>query len=294
VYCWVQEAPPSGLPHKPAGAVIVPLPFTVSASWTCWVLVAVNVAPTAFAAVIETVQNWLVPEQAPDQPVKVWPLSGVAASVTLVPEGSFCEQVPVFEWQLIPPPVTVPLPVVVTCRGKVVVDPPEKVAVTVLFVSIVTTHVVAVPEQEPPQPPNVAPLEGVSVSVTCVPLANCGVHPEPPADVQFIPDGEEVIVPFPLTEPVSVKVVVELPVKAAWMFTGVVLIVNEQKTPVGVVGQPLQPLNVAPLPGEAVRLTGSPFAKFRVQFAPPADVQLIPPVPKTVPFPVTVMVTGRT
>jgi hypothetical protein len=43
-----------------------------------------------------------------------------------------------------------------------------KFAVTVMAVDIVTWHVVAVPEQAPPQPTKVEPLLAVSVSVTTV------------------------------------------------------------------------------------------------------------------------------
>jgi len=60
--------------------------FAAKASWT---VVqpngGTNVAVTAVAAVIDTVQVVLVPEQAPDQPANTDPLAAAAVSVTLVP-----------------------------------------------------------------------------------------------------------------------------------------------------------------------------------------------------------------
>jgi len=69
---------------------------------------ALKVAVTDLAVVIETVQV-PIPEQAPDQPAKVWPEVGVAVSVTDVPKVNDVEQV---EPQLIPDGllVTVPVP----------------------------------------------------------------------------------------------------------------------------------------------------------------------------------------
>jgi hypothetical protein len=67
--------------------------------------------------------------------------------------------------QLIPGPVTRPLPVTVT-DSVAVVGAVVKVAVTDFEVFMTTVQVVAVPVQEPPQPVNVAPALGVAVSVT--------------------------------------------------------------------------------------------------------------------------------
>jgi len=77
-------------------------------------LLALNVAVTLFAALIVTEQV-PVPVHAPLQPEKVWPLAGVAVSVTLVPEVKLAEQVAP---QLMPAGklVTVPLPATVTLR----------------------------------------------------------------------------------------------------------------------------------------------------------------------------------
>jgi hypothetical protein len=69
----------------------------------------VKVAPTDLAAVIATMQV-PVPEHAPDQPEKVFPLLAEAVRVTDVPELKLAEHV---EPQLIMPSllVTVPAPV---------------------------------------------------------------------------------------------------------------------------------------------------------------------------------------
>ena len=69
----------------------------------------VKVAPTDLAAVIATMQV-PVPEHAPDQPEKVFPLLAAAVRVTDVPELKLAEHV---EPQLIKPSllVTVPAPV---------------------------------------------------------------------------------------------------------------------------------------------------------------------------------------
>ncbi len=56
-------------------------------------VLAVNVAVTEFAAVIGTSHVAAVPVQAPDQPVKVESLAGVAVSVTSVPAAKEYEQV---------------------------------------------------------------------------------------------------------------------------------------------------------------------------------------------------------
>ena len=52
-----------------------------------------------------------VPEHAPPQPLKVWPVAGVAVSLTLVPEAYEALQVLP---QSIPLPLTVPLPLLET------------------------------------------------------------------------------------------------------------------------------------------------------------------------------------
>jgi hypothetical protein len=73
--------------------------------------VVVNAAVTLLAVLMVRVQIVAVPEHAPLQPEKVEPDAGDAVSVTLVPEAYDSEQpVP----QLMPVPVTVPEPLLVT------------------------------------------------------------------------------------------------------------------------------------------------------------------------------------
>ena len=73
----------------PSVDVTVPLPvpavaLTVSVKLCCWLKVDV----TDVAALIDTVQVVLVPEQPPPlQPPKVDPLAGTAVSVTTVPRS---------------------------------------------------------------------------------------------------------------------------------------------------------------------------------------------------------------
>src|ERR1017187_579072 len=97
----------------PAGELFtVPLPLTVTVS-VCAGSDA-NVAVTLWALFIVTVQA-PVPEQAPDQPVNLYPRAAAGVSVTLVPEVNAAEQVPgqeMPEGEL----VTVPLPLTVTVR----------------------------------------------------------------------------------------------------------------------------------------------------------------------------------
>ena len=74
----------------------------------------VKVAPTDFAAFIETTQVAEAPVQAPLQPVKVEPTAGAAVSVTLVPLATVTWHVPPQSMPagLVTEPV--PVPVVAT------------------------------------------------------------------------------------------------------------------------------------------------------------------------------------
>ena len=67
---------------------------------------------TERAWLIVTVHARLAPEQSPDQPVKLWPVPGVAVSVTLVPAPYVSEQKVLPLPQLIVPTfaATVPFP----------------------------------------------------------------------------------------------------------------------------------------------------------------------------------------
>src|SRR5512132_1479921 len=159
-----------------------------------------KVAVTARSWSIVTTQG-PVPVQSPPQPVKVEPASGVAVSVTAVPDGNEAEHVapqsiPVGELVTVPEPD--PAFVTVSVGG-----PTSKVAVTARSWSIVTTQG-PVPVQSPPQPVNVEPASGVAVSVTAVPDGNDAEHVAP----QSIPAGELVTVPEP--DPAFVTVSVRL------------------------------------------------------------------------------------
>jgi len=126
---------------------------------------------TLRAAVIETVQVGLVPEQSPDQPSNFQFVAGDSVRVTVVLFAyGFAHVLP----QLIvglASPVTVPDPYFVTVSGQYVV--PVKVAVTDRDWFMVTVQVVDMPEQLPPDQPvndEVGEL-GVAVSVTDVVFA---------------------------------------------------------------------------------------------------------------------------
>ncbi len=61
--------------EMPEGELVtLPFPLTLTVS----VCGGVNVAVTLFAPLIVTLQVSAVPEQAPDQPVKAYPLDGAA------------------------------------------------------------------------------------------------------------------------------------------------------------------------------------------------------------------------
>jgi hypothetical protein len=76
------------------------------------------VALTLCAALIVTAQLLEVPAQPPLQPAKLYPAAAEALSVTTVPLANVPEQ-PLVPVQLIPEgfDVTVPLPLIATCRG---------------------------------------------------------------------------------------------------------------------------------------------------------------------------------
>jgi hypothetical protein len=130
-------------------------------------VVAVNVALTVVAAV-SVIEQVPVPEQPPpDQSANVEPLAGLAVKTTVVPLLYGSEQsVP----QLIPAgfEVTTPVPdpALLTVRVRWM---SVNVAVTVVAVLTVTTHM-PVPLHPPPdQPVNVEPVLADAVNVTLVP-----------------------------------------------------------------------------------------------------------------------------
>src|SRR5579862_6566537 len=201
---WPQVMPPP---------VTVPGPVTATVSCVVPLLVPpVKVALTLRARVIESVHVLVLPLQASPQPVKVAPDEGIAVSTTIVPEATSFEHCVAPSPQSMPPPDTAPLPVTETTSENVEPVggggpwPPENDAVTDFAPSIVTTHVVVVPAQAPPQPLKPAPEPGVAVSVTCVFAASSAEHVDPPAEVQLMPP--------PLTTPLPVTVTLRLFVAA--------------------------------------------------------------------------------
>src|SRR5262245_57103808 len=138
------------------------------------------------------------------------------------------------------------------------------VAVTVRTAVIVTLQA-AVPVQLPPQPANVEPVDADAVRVTTVPVVNEVVQAVP----QLMPTGELVTVPLPVPDLVTVsakdvctKVAVTV---AAALSVRVQVLVPVQPLP-------LQPLNVEPVCGDAVRVTTVPCVNEIVHVVP----QLIP------------------
>ena len=75
------------------------------------------------------------------------------------------------------------------------------IAVTLLAASIVTAHVVAVPEQAPLHPAKVEPVAGVAVKVTETPELNEALQVVP----QLMPVRFDVMVPVPVPCLLTVK-----------------------------------------------------------------------------------------
>ena len=152
----------------PGGLLVtlpLPFPLSVTVNANCEEL---NVAVTLSAALIVTTHDPVPVQPAPLQPANVEPEPAAAVSVTVDPLLKFALQVAP---QLIPAgalvTVPVPLPAFVTVKANCVA---VNVAVTLSAALIVTEHD-PVPVHAPLQPPNVEPLAGVAVNVTCVPLA---------------------------------------------------------------------------------------------------------------------------
>jgi hypothetical protein len=184
--------------------VTVPLPPPVVATEIVCVVggggvLSENDAVALWGASAVKVQLGSVPVHAPaSQPPKVDPLAGAAVSVTEVPVGTSTEQV---GGQLMPAgdedTVPVPPPVVATVTfcvvgggGVLANDAVALVAAMALNVQLglVPVHAPAV------QPPNVEPLAGVAVSVTCAPEGTWAEQ----VGGQLIPAGDDVTVPVPV------------------------------------------------------------------------------------------------
>jgi hypothetical protein len=173
------------------------------------------------------------------------------------------------EPQLIPPgelvtnPNEARVPVLVTERGKVVVEV-LKVAVTAVP-TLAATVQESVPEQAPDQPAKAEPAVGAAVRVTVLPLAKLAEHVAP----QLIPAGELLTVPLPVPALVTVSEKVVEALKVA--VTVVAAFSVTVHVPVPEQG-PLQPAKVEPAAGVAVRATTAPVANGAEQL----DPQLIP------------------
>jgi hypothetical protein len=230
-------------------ALMTVVPATSGLSLNAFGLV-LNVAVVARAAVIETVQVFVVPVHAPLQPAKSELPVAAAVKVTMAPLVSDVEQtVP----QSMPAGelVTVPLPVpaLVTVNAN---DGSENVAVTDRAALIATVHVDVVPVQLPVQPPKMEPPDGAAVNVTVVPLVYEAEHVVP----QLMPAGELVTVPPPLPDLVTVRAKVGAVNVAV---TDVAVLTVTVQAPVPEQPPPLQPPNVEPVAAAAVSVTGVPF-----------------------------------
>jgi hypothetical protein len=170
-----------------------PLPLRLTFNKCPW---GINVALHDLLLLIVTTPS----EQSvsPLQPEKTEPGLEVAMRVTEAPLVKFAEQLAL---QLIPAGllVTIPLPVpaavaiamILTVSFGVWTALTVKVAVQLLFASMVTTPLL---QPVPVQPAKVEPEAGVAVSVTSVPLLNDAEQVLP----QLIPAGLLVTVPFPM------------------------------------------------------------------------------------------------
>jgi|SRR5437762_12935494 len=148
------------------------------------------------------------------------------------------------------------------------------VAVTVVAALTVTVQV-PVPAQPPPlQPLKMEPAAGAAVSVTEAPLANAAEHVAP----QETPAGALVTVPVPAPALLTVSV---KDCKAKVAVTEVAALIVTVQVPVPA-QPPLQPLNVEPAVGAAVKVTWVPLVNEAEQVAPqemPAGLLVTVPLP---------------
>jgi hypothetical protein len=231
-----------------------------------------NVAVMAPAALIETVQVGMF-AQPLLQPVKVEPAAGVAVKVTSAPLANEAEQVAP---QSMPAgvllTVPLPLPAFVTVSAK---DSgcDAKVAVTETAAFIESVQV-GMPAQPLLQPVKADPAAGVAVKVTSVPLLNEAEHVEP----QLIPAGALLTVPMPLPAFITVSAK-GCTAKVAVTVLAAFSVMVHAPVPVHA---PLQPVNIAPAPGVAVRATTVPLLNVAKHVAPqlmPAGALVMVPDP---------------
>jgi hypothetical protein len=203
------------------------------------------------------------------------PGAGVTVSVTTVWLPKFAVQ---FDEQLKPVGVffTVPLPVTLTVRGKVIC---AKVAVTDCGEFIVTTQL-PLPPQAPPQLLNTEPPIGSVKRVTCDPWAKFAMHVDP----QLIPGGVLPTMPVPLPVTLTDKLTAGAKVAVADVAP---FIVTAQILPALNWQAPPQLAKTQPVAGVAVNITSVPTLYVALQ----ADGQLMPErLLFTVPLPVTLTV----
>jgi hypothetical protein len=227
---------------SPPSPLMLPLPLTLTVSWTAGAKVAV----TDLASSIRTEQGDAVPEHAPPQPVKTWPEGAVAVSSTV--EFTACVAAHV-DGQLIPPPVIVPLPETETVSST----PVElaQAALTARSPLNSTVQATLVPLQAPPQPVKTLLAAGVSRTVNVEPVSTVHVQAEPTGDEpQSMLPPPTWPVPVVVTE--SVLVVVGGPLKFAVIVYGLPSTGTSQVLPTGVVGQPVQPSKLQSLAAVAV------------------------------------------
>lgn len=220
---------------------------------------ALNVAVTDWLDDIVTLHA-PVPVQAPDQPVKAKPASGVAVNATVDPEGKLALQV---EPQLIPAGLLVTVPVPIPFLVTVSCVEMSNSATTEAASLSVRVHA-PVPVHAPDQPKKMFPALGVAVSVTTVPPLKVAVHDEP----QLMPVGLLVTVPVPVPVFVTVNCTVA-GLKVA--VTDSALLTTTVHAPLPV-HAPDQPTNTLPEPGVAVRVTDVPESNCALH----VDPQLIP------------------
>jgi LEA14-like dessication related protein len=190
------------------------------------------------------------------------------ATTTLLAAACVNVSVPVDEF----PPITL---VGLTVIEESAAGAELKFALTDFAASIMTLQP-PVPLQAPLQPANVEPESGVAVKLTTVPLAKFAEHVVP----QEIPGGELATVPVPVPLFATVRVKgAELAVKFALTDFAASMVTLHAPVPLQA---PLQPANVEPESGVAVKLTTVLLAKLAEHVVPqeiPAGELATVPVP---------------
>lgn len=230
-------------------------------------------AVTVLLTASSTVQTPVPEHPEPDQPVKVEPAEGVAASVTDVPAANGAKHVvpqamPAGLLDTEPDPA----PALVTVK---VFGLATKLAVTAASLVMVTTQM-DVPEQPAPdQPLKADPGAGLAERMTSVFCGKACSHVTP----QSMPAGELVSAPVP--DPLRVTVRVRGTRSNVAVTVALAVRVTEQVAP-DVLVHPVQLLNDEPAAGTAVSVRAVLAGNVEEQVAP----QLIPTgVEVTVPEP---------